>query len=93
MEPLTAVGRGHNRPCTVLPGRNHAVDRARVEVRSVGEDDDRCLDILSQLLEPAAQRRAWAAFPFEALDRPRFRLDLVGADDYEHVVHLARAHA
>ena len=63
MEPLTAVGRGDDRPGAVLPRRDDAVDRARVEVGPVGEDDERGLDVVAQRREPAAQRRAGAALP------------------------------
>jgi hypothetical protein len=93
MEPLTAVAGGDDRSSTGVPALDDAVDRVRVQVRSVGEDDDRRLRLFRKFLEPAAQGGARAAFPFQTLDRPRLRLDLVGADDDDHVVYQARTHA
>jgi hypothetical protein len=86
VEPLTAVSGGDDRASTCTPALDHAVDRIRVQVRPVREDDDRRLRILRQLLEPAAQGGAGAALPLETLDRPRLRFDLVGPDDDDHIV-------
>ncbi len=91
MEPLTAVRRGDDRRPFLAPHRDHAVDRVRVKIRAVGEDDDRGLDLLGKLLEPTTERRARAALPLQALDGSRLRLDLVRADDDDHVVDGARA--
>ena len=50
------------------PGLDDPVDRARIELGPVGEDDDRSLGLGGQRGEPAAQRRARAELPVGALD-------------------------
>ena len=56
MAALAAVGGGDDRAALGPPGGDHALDRLRREVGPVGEHDDRRLDVVAELLEPA--RRA-----------------------------------
>ena len=73
----------------VPPCGDDAVDRARIEVRPVREDDDGRLRVDGKRGEPAAQRRAGAVLPLGAAHGARFGLELVRAGDDEDVVHHA----
>jgi len=53
MESLTAVRGGHDRSRTGTPALDHAIDRVRVQVRPVREDDDRRFGLLGSLLQSA----------------------------------------
>jgi hypothetical protein len=77
----------------VVPGGDHAVDRLRRQVRPVCEDDHRCVGVLRQRGQPAAERRAGPALPFGAENGLRRSLDVVGAEDDDDPVDRARAHA
>lgn len=65
------------------PRVDEAIDGARIEVRTVCEDDDRRLSVATKCREPAAKRCARASSPVLALHDARGRLDLVrtGHDD------------
>ena len=92
MAPLAPVARRHDRLSLLAPGFDHAVDRLRSEVGPVGQDDDRCLGVRSQRLEPAAERGARAAIPLGTADDARIGFDVVRAEHDDDVVHRAPAH-
>ena len=52
----------------LAPVGEHALDRARVEARPVGEHDERGLDVVAERGEAAAEARAGAARPVGAAD-------------------------
>src|SRR3954451_7117145 len=94
MEADAAIGRADPVAGAVAPGRDDAVDRARVDSRPVPEDDDGSLDVAVEGLEAAAQRRSRSALPVRTADRPRARLHLVRAEDHDHLADLgALVHA
>ena len=81
MEADAAVGGRDDVSALGPPGLDDPVDRARIELGPVGEDDDRGLGLGGQRGEAAAQRRARAALPVgaaDALDVERVR---AGHDD------------
>ena len=86
MATLAAVGGCDDRAALGPPGRDHALDRLRVEVGPVREHDDRRLDIVAELLEAARERRARAALPAGARDDAGRRLERVRSGDHHDVV-------
>ena len=92
MEADPAVRRGDPVGPRLPPDGDHAVDRARVNVGPVSEDDDRRVDLLAERVETAAQRRSRTALPVRAVHDPCMDLDVVCAEDDNDVVHRARAH-
>jgi hypothetical protein len=72
------------------PVGDDAVDRARVELGTVREHDDRRLDLGRELGEPAAERRAGTALPFPTANGARVGVDVVRSEDDDDVVDGAR---
>src|ERR1051325_9211646 len=56
MQADAAVGRGDDVAAVLPPGGDDAVERPRVEVGPVGEDDERRLDLVGEGREPATER-------------------------------------
>ena len=75
------------------PGRDHAVDRRRGELRAVGEDDDSCLGVRRERLEAAAKRCAGASLPVVAVDDAGVGLEGVCPGHDDDLVDTARADA
>jgi hypothetical protein len=80
MQPDSAVGRGHDRTVARAPHRHDPVDRTRIEIRTVAEDDDRSFDVVCDGNQATAKRRAWPKLPVGTLNRPFARLELVRAE-------------
>ena len=91
MQADAAVRRAHPFATTLAPRGDDAVDRGRIEPGSVGEDDDRGLDVRAERREAAAQRGTGAALPLGAADCPRIGVDVMGAEDDDDVVDRAAA--
>ena len=85
MRPVRAVvGRSQRIALAASPRADDAVDRARIEVRPIGEHDDCGFRV--EVAEPAAKGCARAASPLRAVHDARVRLDRVGAGDNCDVV-------
>lgn len=67
----TVVGGGEH-PASLMCGE-HALDGARVEVRAVGEDDERVRHLRSESREPGTERRARPALPMLRSDEGNSR--------------------
>ncbi len=94
MAAIARVGGGDDIRTVRPPGFDDAIDRLRVQVRSVGEHDDRGLDVRAERGKPAAKRRARAAFPVGAVDDARVSRYRVCTGHDDNVVHGAGgAHA
>src|SRR6266516_7365782 len=94
MEPHAPVRRRHALAGAPTPGRDHAVDRPRIDTRPVAEHDHGGFDLLAERREPAAERRAGPALPLPTVDDPRARLRLVRTEHGHHLVdRAALAHA
>jgi len=62
------------------PGLDDPIDRSRIELRAVTEDDDRRLDLVAERGQPTAQRCSRATRPLWTVNGSRARLDLVRAE-------------
>jgi hypothetical protein len=91
MPSLAAVARRDDRLPALPPGGDHAVDRRGREIGSVREHDHRRFG--GKAFEAAAERGPGTPLPLGAADDGRVRVDVVGAEDDEHVVHRATANA
>ena len=89
MAALAAVGRCDERAALGPPGGDDPLDRLGREVGPVGEDDDRGLDVVVELLEAARERCARAALPAGARDDAGGRLERVRSGDDHDLVHRA----
>jgi hypothetical protein len=79
MQPHAAVARRDDVSALGPPRLGHAVDRTRIELRPVGEHDERSLRSRGKGSEPATERGAGAALP-------------VGAGNALHVEWVRAAH-
>ena len=86
MEAHAAVRGSHAVVATTPPGVDHPVDRPRIEVGPVPEDDHSRLDVVGQGCEPAPERGSGASLPFGAANDARIGLDVVGAEDDDDVL-------
>lgn len=91
MEANTPVRGGDDVRAALAPGRDHALDRLRREVRPVGEHDHRRLRLGGERAEPAAQRRADPALPLLAAHRAGIGLHVVRPEHDHDVVDGAAA--
>jgi hypothetical protein len=86
---LAAVARGDDRLAALAPGRDHALDRLGREVWPVGEQDYRGLGV--DCGQAAAEGGSGASLPVGAADDVRVGLDLVCAEDDDHLLDRGAA--
>ncbi len=84
------VARGEHGRSSLAPGLDDAIDRGRIEVGAVGEEDDRGVGSRVECRQPAAQRCTRTVRPFRTADEPRIGVDVVGAEHDDQVAELAR---
>src|SRR5262245_64211018 len=80
MQPDAAVGGGHDRKVAGAPHRDDPVDRTRIEIRPIAEDDDRSFDVVSDGRQATAKRRTGPELPVATVNGPFARLELVRAE-------------
>ena len=87
MAALAAVTRGDDRLAVLAPRADHALDGLGREVRAVGEDYHCRLRV--ERGQAASKRCSRASLPVGAADDARVGLDVVRAQDDDHLVHGA----
>jgi hypothetical protein len=91
VEPDTPVRGRYALGSFLPPGGDHTIDRARVEVWAVAENDDRSFDLVAERRETAPERSTRPELPVRAEDGACRGLDVVGAEHDDRVVDRSAA--